>query len=149
MKKKAIARGLLGAPLGIAIGYVVTIIISAFFGNGRYLPVKPELVDFAGGEIEAVVLQLVLCMIMGAGFGAASTVWEMESWSLAKQTGVYFAAACLCMFPISYFAYWMPHTAAGVLEYIGIFLAIFLIVWLVMYFSIKSKIRKMNESIND
>lgn len=43
----------------------------------------------------------------------------------------------------------MPHTAAGVLEYIGIFLAIFLIVWLVMYFSIKSKIRKINVSIND
>ena len=39
MKKKVLQRGLFGIPTGIAIGYVITVMMSAFWGDGRLLSV--------------------------------------------------------------------------------------------------------------
>ena len=72
MKKKMIKRGLFGFPVGITIGFVITVIISACVGDGNFYPVTPELVGTMGSELNAVILQTVLCGVMGAGFAAAS-----------------------------------------------------------------------------
>ena len=37
MKKKLLLRGALGFPIGIAIGYVITICISLMWAGGYYL----------------------------------------------------------------------------------------------------------------
>ena len=149
MKKKLIGRGVIGFPVGIAIGYVITVIISICIGDGFFYPVTPELVNKMGSELNAVLLQTGLSGIMGTGFAMASVIWEIDSWSLAKQSGVYFAIACVIMFPISYFANWMPHSTAGILSYVGIFVAIFLAAWVTQYSVWKRKIQKMNEGIKD
>ena len=36
MKKNVLLRGLFGIPTGIAIGYVITVMMSAFWGDGSY-----------------------------------------------------------------------------------------------------------------
>jgi len=79
VKKKTIRRGLLGLPTGIAIGFVITLIISACVGDGSFYPVTPELIGAMGNELNAVILQTVLCAIIGAGFAAASVIWELDS----------------------------------------------------------------------
>ena len=38
MKKKIWLRGLLGFPLGIAVGHVISLIISLGWGEGAFLP---------------------------------------------------------------------------------------------------------------
>lgn len=148
MKKKIIMRGLLGLPTGIAIGFVITLIISACIGNGSFYPVTPELIDTMGNELNAVVLQTVLCAVMGVGFAAASVIWELDSWSLAKQSGIYFMIISVIMLPIAYVTNWMKHTALGVLSYVAIFVAIFIIVWLSQYLLWKRKIKKMNALVS-
>ena len=65
MKKKMIQRGLLGFPLGIAIGFVITVIISMCIGDGSFYPVTPELIDTMKNELNAVILQTILCGILG------------------------------------------------------------------------------------
>ena len=147
MKKRIIQHGLLGFPLGIAIGHVITVLISICAGDERFYPVRPELMTAAGNELNAVILQTMLCGILGTGFAAASVIWEIDSWSLARQSGIYFAIVCIMMFPISYFANWMPHSTGGVLSYIGIFIAIFVFVWFIQYFFWKRKIRQINDGI--
>ena len=98
-----------------------------------------------GNELNAVILQTVLCGVMGSGFAAASVIWELDSWSLARQSGVYFMIACIIMLPIAYITNWMEHSIAGVLSYVGIFIVIFVVVWLAQYLSWKHKIKRMNE----
>ena len=142
MKKKIIMRGLFGLPTGIAIGFVITLIISACIGNGSFYPVTPELIDTMGNELNAVILQTVLCAVMGVGFAAASVIWELDSWSLAKQSGIYFMIISVIMLPIAYVTNWMKHTVLGVLSYAGIFVAIFVVVWLSQYLLWKRKIRR-------
>ena len=148
MKKKLIGRGLIGFPVGIAIGYVITVIISICIGDGFFHPVNPELVNKMGSELNAVLIQTGLSGIMGTGFAMASVIWEIDSWSLAKQSGIYFLIVSVIMLPVAYIANWMNHSAAGFLSYTGIFVAIFIAVWLVQYFIWKMKIKKMNAVVN-
>lgn len=141
-------RGLFGLPTGIAIGFVITLIISACIGSGSFYPVTPELIDTIGNELNAVILQTVLCAIMGMGFAAASVIWELDSWSLAKQSGVYFLIISVIMLPIAYVTNWMKHTVLGILSYVAIFAAIFVVVWLSQYLLWKRKIKKMNALVS-
>ncbi len=148
MLNKAFLRGLLGFPLGVFLGYVITIFISVIIANGQYSPCAPALIDQVGSEIGAVILQAILSGILGAGYAAASVIWECEDWNIAKQSGIYFAITSLIMLPVAYYANWMEHTLIGFLIYFGIFIAIFLIVWVIQYFFWKNKIKRLNEKIN-
>ncbi|MGN1100020.1 MAG: DUF3021 domain-containing protein [Christensenellales bacterium] len=147
MVKKIIKRGLFGFPIGIAIGFVISLIISVCFGDGYYYPVTPELISSTGNELNAVVLQTVLCGMLGSGFAMASIIWELESWSIVKQSGVYFMIACVIMFPVAYIANWMKHSVGGVLSYMGIFVLIFIIVWVAQYLGWKHRIKRMNDCV--
>ena len=148
MKKKVILRGLFGLPVGIAIGFVITLLISICIGDGSFYPVTPELIKTTGNELNAVVLQTILCAILGVGFAMASVIWEIDSWSLAKQSGVYFLVISVVMLPIAYFANWMKHSIAGVLSYVGIFVMFFAAVWISQYLLWKRRIKKMNARIH-
>ncbi|MEL7609950.1 MAG: DUF3021 domain-containing protein [Bacillota bacterium] len=147
MKRQVFLRGLLGFPLGIAMGYIITIIISLALGQGYYSPCVPSLAETVGSEVGAVVLQAGLSGLLGASFAAASVVWEMEAWGIAKQTGIYFLIASLTMLPIAYFAEWMAHTVTGFFVYFGIFLAIFIVAWICQYGFWKQKIKNLNAKI--
>lgn len=147
MKKKAFLRGLLGFPLGVFIGYSITILISIINANGYYSPCVPALIYEFGNEIRAVVFQAALCGVLGSSFAAASVIWEVEHWSIVKQTGLYFLVASITMFPIAYFTYWMEHSVSGFLLYAGIFAATFVFMWAVQYFIWKNKIKGLNKNL--
>lgn len=147
MKKQILLRGMLGFPLGLAMGYLITIFISLTVSDGRYYPCVPELAAVMGNEINAVLLQAVLCGILGAGFGACSVIWEIENWGIVKQTGIYFSIISVIMLPIAYVSYWMEHSLKGILGYFGIFVLIFAAVWIVQYTAAKHNVRKMNETL--
>lgn len=147
MKKKMMKRMWIGLPVGIAMGYIITLIISACIGDGTFYPVTPELVKKMGNELNAVILQTVLCGVIGVGFAAASVIWELDSWSLAKQSGVYFLVIGVILLPIAYVTNWMQHSVVGFLSYIGIFVGIFVAVWLSQYLCWKQRIKKMNDRV--
>ena len=100
-----------------------------------------------GNEINAVLLQAVLCGILGAGFGACSVIWQIESWGILKQTGIYFSIISVIMLPTAYVSYWMEHSLKGILSYFGIFVLIFAAVWIVQYAAARHNVRKMNETL--
>lgn len=147
MKKKIIKRSILGFPLGITMGYVITILISFGWANGYYTPCVPELISIMGNEINAVILQTVLCGILGTGFAASSIIWEMDNWSIVKQTGIYFSIISVILLPVAYFSYWMEHSVVGFLFYFGIFTLIFVIIWIIQFVIGKHNVGRMNEKL--
>ncbi|HHX13482.1 MAG TPA: DUF3021 domain-containing protein, partial [Clostridiales bacterium] len=76
-----------------------------------------------------------------------SAIWEMEHWSIARQTGIYFAITAVVMMPIAYFMRWMEHSVSGFLSYFGIFIIIFIVFWAVSYLVWRDRIKKMNRGI--
>lgn len=148
MKKKLLLRGVLGFPLGITIGYLITIFTSLFFSDGYYSPCVPELVTMLGNEINAVMLQALLCGLLGTGFAACSVIWEIEHWSIVKQTGIYFIIISVIMLPIAYVLFWMEHSIGGFLSYLAIFILIFIIMWVTQFFIAMRNVKKLNAKIS-
>ena len=142
MKKKVIMRAFLGFPLGVFINQTIAIFISA--GIGTYAPAAPQLIEQMGSETGAVVLQYVLSGILGAAYAGGSCVWEMQEWSILKQTLIHLLISSASMFPIAWFSWWMPHTLVGALGYAGLFMAIYVIIYIAAMFYWKKKIANMN-----
>lgn len=149
MKKQWLWRGLLGFPLGVAVGYGITILISLIWAGGYYAPCVPELTETVGSEIGAVLLQAVLSGLLGTGCGLLSLIWGIDSWSLTRQGVTYFAGLSAVMLPVAYVNCWMEHSLAGFLEYCGIFVGIFVLVWLIRYSVWKRRVRRMNQGVAD
>lgn len=149
MKKKIVLRGIWGFPVGIAIGYLITIFNSLVWANGYYAPCVPELAAIMGNEIRAVILQAFLCGLLGAGCAAGSVIWEIENWSIVKQTGIYFTIISVIMLPAAYFSYWMEHSIVGFFSYLGLFALIFVFLWIVQFVIGKHNVRKMNENLHN
>lgn len=147
MKKKVLCRALLGMPLGICIGYLITILLSLGWGDGHYSPCVPALAAQLGSEIAAVVLQTALCALMGGVFAAASLIWEMDEWSLVRQTGTYFFISSMTLLPIAYISHWMEHTLEGILVYFSIFLILFVLIWLIQFAFWKLKIHSLQKKM--
>ena len=145
--KKIIQRGIVGIFVGLAIGQIITIIISLSLGTGEYVACAPEFIELVGNEAVAVAVQTILCGIMGFGFGGASAIWEMDNLSIAAQTGICFLIYSIFMLPIAYFTYWMEHSVAGFLKYFGIFAGIFATIWAVQYFIWKKRIKEINDGL--
>lgn len=148
MKKKILSRGALGFPIGVTIGYFLSILFSLRWADGYYAPCVPDLVFVMGNEINAVILQTLLSGLLGAGFSAGTVVWEIEDWSIVKQTGAYFGISFVIMMPIAYFLYWMEHSVTGFLQYFGIFILVFIIVWVIEFIIGKIMVNKMNENLS-
>lgn len=147
MKKKILQRGLFGFPLGISLGYAITIIISLSTGLDTFSPCVPSLTQSMGNENYAVLLQAILSGLLGSTFAMSSLIWEIESWGIAKQTGIYFAITSLAMMPIAYLANWMEHSVTGFLVYFGIFVVIFIVIWVIQYIIWQIKIKRLNDKI--
>lgn len=147
--KKALLRGLIGFPLGVFIGYAITIVLSLIFAGGYYSPAVPEMIEMCGSEINAVLLQFMLCGVMGAACAAGSVVWDNDKLSLLTQTVINFVIITFTMIPTAYICHWMEHSIVGILQYISIFAAIYVIIWINQYIGWKIKVKKINKKIHD
>jgi len=147
MKKEFARRVFVGLLGGIVISYLITIGISIVIGDGSYYPCVPSLIERFGNEVTAIIMQTALSAVLGAGFAGSSIIWEMDEWSLLKQTSIYFGIVSVLMMTIAYICEWMEHSVKGILSYFGIFVAIFIAVWIVQYLIWKVRVSKIKEKI--
>lgn len=148
MKKKVLMSALWGFPVGIAIGHVITILLSFARGDGGFYPCMPELISAMGGELQAVTLQTLLYGCIGMSFSASSRVWQMDGWSLLRQTGVYFLINAAVLLLAAYILRWMHRSVVGFLIYLGIFTLIFALAWVIQYGIWKHSLKKINQKLN-
>ena len=147
MKKEFARRVFVGLLGGIVISYLITIGISIAMGDGSYYPCVPSLIERFGNEVTAIIMQTALSAVLGAGFAGSSIIWEMDEWSLLKQTSIYFGIVSVLMMTIAYICEWMEHSVKGILSYFGIFVAIFIAVWIVQYLIWKVRVSRIKEKI--
>lgn len=146
---KIIDRCLYGARRGIAICHLLLICSSLAVGDGKFYAVSPALVADCGGELNAVLLQTVAAMVYGIIWACSGLIWQVERWSLLRQTATHMAVCSLSAFPIAYLMHWMPHDGNGVLIYCGFFLTIYFVIWWRQYLTIRAHVHKMNQKLQD
>ena len=149
MKIIFIKRALLGFPLGIAIGYTISIIFSLAFANGYYGAVHPELIEAFGNEINAVIVQSILWGLIGFIFSGSSVIWEKENWSLLKQTTIVFFVYLLPTMVVGYILKWFTFNMLQVIIFISIFIFIFFVIWILIYLKTKKDVQEFNKKIKN
>ena len=149
MKKKIIMRSLLGMPISVSVSLLITIIISYSIGDSNFHAVAPQLMEYCGNEINAVFWQFIFLLVYGAVWGGISVIWEMENWSILRQTATHFVICSVTTLPIAYIMCWVEHNVISVLIYFAIFAFIYVVIWLSQYLSTKSKIKKFNSVIGE
>ena len=107
LKKQFIMRFLIGMPIGLLICYFITLFISIGVGDGNFYPVQTELTNLCKSQLNAVIVQTIAGMIYGGMWGGASVIWEVDSWSLTRQTVTHLIVISVISFPIAYVMRWM------------------------------------------
>lgn len=146
--KKIVSRVLYSFSIGISCSVGISLFLSLLFGEGKYYPFAASLVFFTGSEVKAMLLQTMLSGILGSVFGGMSFIWEIERWSILKQTAVYFLSVSIPMMGISYLLYWMEHSFNGFLLYFLIFVMVFFVVWLFNFAIYWFKVRRINQELD-
>ena len=146
--KKIVSRVLYSFPIGISCSVGISLLLSLIFGEGKYYPFAASLVSFTRSEVKAMLMQTILSGILGSVFGGMSFIWEIERWSILKQTAVYFLSVSIPMMGISYLLYWMEHSLNGFLLYFLIFVMVFIVVWLLNFAIYWFKVRRINEELD-
>lgn len=145
--RKALLRGILGFPFGIFLSVTITMLISMILDTGEYVAVVPELIDITHNEVNAFILQYILSGLLGFAFAAGSAVFEVENWSITKQTMIHFFISSIAMLPIAYACRWMDDSFKGIVSYILIFVLIYVIAWFVQFIVWKKKIKEINTKL--
>lgn len=148
MLKETLKRCLIGAPIGVTISTLITILISLGVGDGHFYPIPHELIDACPSEITAMIVQFVCSMVYGAVFAGASVIWQIERWSLLRQTVTHLAIIIVVAFPLAYLMHWMGHTVGGVVGYVLLTFAIYAVIWLALYIPTRRRIKKLNDAVS-
>ena len=74
-------------------------------------------------------------------------VWELDNWSILKQTIVHFSVVSIVTMPIAYVNEWMHHSILGAIIYFAIFGVSYVFIWLSQYIAIKKRIDEMNKKV--
>ncbi|MDD7363391.1 MAG: DUF3021 family protein [Firmicutes bacterium] len=110
--KKAILRGM--------IPFVIMAVISSVMKHQKMDPFQVKSTFLVGIIVSSVA--------------AASVIYEIEHWSLLKQSGVHFIAMLCTVFPCLLVSGWFElHTFRDYLKVFGIFLSFGIALWAISY----------------
>lgn len=147
MYKEVLRRCAVGAVFGVTLSQLIAIIISLCIADGTFYAVVPRLTERMNSEVSAAIVQTVCSFLYGAVFGGMSMIWELDNWSILKQTVVHFSVVSVVTMPIAYVTEWMHHSILGAIIYFAIFGVSYLFIWLSQYIAIKKRIDEMNKKV--
>lgn len=147
MFKEVLRRSAVGALFGVTLSQLIGIIISLCIADGTFYSVVPSLAERMNSEIGAAIVQTVCSFLYGAMFGGMSIIWELDNWSILKQTIVHFSVVSVVTMPIAYVTEWMPHSVEGAIMYFVIFAVSYVFIWLSQYMAMKKRIDEMNKKV--
>ena len=147
VKKEVAKRAIIGFMTGIFIGQTILILESLITHDGNFYPFSAALLELAGTELGAVIIQYFLTGIMGAVFASTSVIFEMDEWSLLRQTITHFIIVSVLSYVAGFLCCWFPHTVGNTLIWFGVFIVVYIIFWVSFMLYYKNKVKKINEAL--
>ena len=144
--KKVMGRLVLGAAVGILIGYFINLTVNVCVGTGEYMAAMPQLMERCGSPLRAVLLQTLLTAVIGAVFAQASTVFEIAHWSFLRQCAVHFLVTAVFYLPFSAF-WWSPTGWESVAGLLGSVLLTYALTIFLQYRRSRRDIRLLNDTL--
>ncbi|MGQ7420137.1 DUF3021 domain-containing protein [Streptococcus suis] len=139
---------ILSASLGIAIGTIISIITSAVFGQGAYLPLNPFSTMGAYyvehfNQSTVMLICVVIWAIIGILFQLADKIFEQD-WSLLRMTATHFGITVLGFTPLGILAGWFPVKLGALLFFWLIFVLVYALLFFLNYRKMERQIKDIN-----
>jgi MFS family permease len=142
VKKRLIARSLIGFVAGALIVHVMTLLAN-YFSCGQYLVCVPQLTE-KFGHTRAVVIQTVLGALVGMIALGGTCLFDIEKWSLLCASTVHCALIFITDMIVGLLLCWFSFKIKPILIMACIVVLIYALIWFVMYVIWKREIRQMN-----
>ncbi|WP_105618698.1 DUF3021 domain-containing protein [Vallitalea okinawensis] len=133
--KEAFKRGFLGMFLGVFLNQLIFVI----------LILSGEIPDMINAHY--MIPQFFISIGIGFYIAVITIIFQIESWSILKQTIYHFIAMGIVYLPAAYFAGWMPPHLIGRVSFIALYILIYVILWLSFKTYWKRKIEMLNTEI--
>lgn len=133
--KKIMVRGLGGICIGAFISQFIYLMVA----------ISQTTITLTSDQ---VVKQFILCTIIGFYTSAISVVFEIEQWSLMRQT-ITHAVLILPYFPVAFYANWLPPSAIGIILYIIGYIVAYIMIWFSFRAYWKKKANEMNQELQN
>ena len=147
MLKNAIIRGIKSFIYAIAVNVLLALIITSLVNEPGFVPVVPDYAAHFDSNITALLLQFVLVGLTSAAYGAGSVIYELERWSLLRQSVVYFIATTVIWVPVSIFCWGINKYSTAFVSIITSYVSSYVIVWLIQYHLCKKSVSKINQKL--
>lgn len=140
--KRALLRGLIGIPIGVFINMSVMLMISLSLGKVVHYQtlISPD-------PLIAFLVNYLISIFVGFAFAFGSAIFEVEHWSITKQTFLHFILTTCVLFPSAVIAKWSRSDIVSISMYVGVFVILYLLIWLIQYSYWKKRIRRINEKL--
>ncbi len=141
--------GIESAVIGIAVGFLISLVFSALNGASTYYPSAPAFVSRFGTPLKATVASAAIWVLIGLVFGYGSLIFEIEKWSLLKRTVINCCVYYVSFLPLAIVAGWFPLDGAHLAVFTGIYLLIYAIFWAVNYWIAEAEIHQINQCLKE
>jgi len=134
MKKQILLRGLLGGPIGVFIGVIITL-IAMYYYNLETI------------ELNQLFNYTIAGFIIGMVNAGASVIWDKDEWSMSKQLISYYVILYPTFIFAAYIGNYFPINMINIAINSIIFIAIYFIITLLCYFYNKSWVHSINNKM--
>ena len=144
MSSRSIKRIMLGFVIGMAAGNLIAALFS-YVPGGNHLIVSELLLEKAGSESKAFLIQTLLSGVLGAVGMGGTVIYELENWNLLSCALTHFSLIFGVYVLIALHLGWITFSLkdiAGMAFLMGI---AYLIVFLIMLARYRKAVHELNE----
>ncbi|HHU53601.1 MAG TPA: DUF3021 domain-containing protein [Clostridiaceae bacterium] len=142
MKKRLIAKSLIGLVVGALFAHVITLMVN-YFSCGQFLVCMPELTE-RFGFTGAIIVQTILGGIFGMIALGGTCFFDIEKWSLLRASMAHCALILVTYIVIGLLLHWFSFHIIPILIMTGIIIFVYALIWLIMYAVWKREIKELN-----
>ncbi len=129
---------------GALIGDGIALILS--MDNGTSSLVAPEFANDVGEPL-AIILQTVLCGLIGAFGLAGSRVYSSERFNILQATSLHAVMTIPLVMLTCYICCWTGRSLKSTLVFGGLMVMMYIIIWITMYISFRAQVKQINEML--
>ena len=150
-KNRIIVLASVGLAIGVLAGDIITAATATYeYNDGMLYVCSKELTEAVGSELGAFIIQTLLSGLLGVVGMGLSSVYRIESWSMAKAISVHFSITVLWFYLTAFtLRWWSIKDVKFCLIMLAIFVTEYLIIWLANYVVNRIRVKEMNKALNE
>lgn len=152
MWKKSVRRGVVSFALCVTVNILVLMIKTMstvkMTGDAQAMPeLVPEYAAFFDNPFMALMVQTLLCGLIGFAFGCCSVIMEIAKWSMVRQAVVHFLLTACVWVPVSIFCWGLGRY---LISFISVFLSMvftYTVVWTCQIIICRREVARINAQL--